>query len=271
MQGLQIFKKFLMPGGLCATIPVIKSTPTPPEKPIECSNHHQIGNDNAAAATANKILIRPSELPIYVHNVTSKELPCKDDNKFGATIYIEQGFGSVRKNIQSVITEYKHVTDTVKDKLNTSMEHSSLLLDYLREENNMLPRIGAVGIGGLAGLIFSLRGGKFKKVIYTTTGIIAAASICYPKETQDTLVASKHYINIGYNFIYGVKPGDEKQLEISWPEFPTIKIPTSFSEFINLASESGSAAVDGNNNAAIDAGELKEEKTKQAEPEKKDK
>lgn len=60
-----------MPGGLCATVPSIKSTPTSPEKPIECSNNHQINNDN----TTDKILIRPSELPIYVHNVSSKELP----------------------------------------------------------------------------------------------------------------------------------------------------------------------------------------------------
>lgn len=258
MQGLQIFKKFLMPGGLCAAVPVIKSTPTPPEKPIECSNN-QIDD---------KKLIRPSELPIYVHNVPSKEVSCKNVNQFGASVYIEEGFGTVRKNIKGFITEYRHVTDTVKDKLNTSMEHSSLLLDYLREESNMLPRIGAVGIGGLTGLIFSLRGGKFKKIIYTTTGIVTAASICYPKEAKDTFVASKHYINIGYNFIYGVKPGDEKQLEISWPELPKIKIPTSFSEFINLASDTGSAATDAIGtfvNKATD--QLKEEKSKQVESE----
>lgn len=78
-----------------------------------------------------------------------------------------------------------------------------VLLDYLREESNMLPRIGAVAIGGLTGLIFSLRGGRFKRLVYTTTGVLTVAGVCYPKEAGETFVASKHYVNIGYNFIYG--------------------------------------------------------------------
>lgn len=38
-----------------------------------------------------------------------------------------------------------------------------------------------------------------------------------------------------------VKPGDEKQLEISWPELPKLKMPTSFSEFVNLVSIAGAS------------------------------
>lgn len=55
-----------MPGGLCAAVPAVKPVPTPPETPVQqCSNDVQ-----------NKKLIRPSELPIYVHDVTtSKDVP----------------------------------------------------------------------------------------------------------------------------------------------------------------------------------------------------
>lgn len=79
------------------------------------------------------------------------------------------------------------------------------MLDYLREESNMMPRLGAVGIGGLTGLIFSLRGGKFKRFLYTSTGALSVASVCYPKQAQESLTLVKHYANIGYNFVYGGK------------------------------------------------------------------
>lgn len=78
-------------------------------------------------------------------------------------------------------------------------------MDYLREEENSLPRVGAVVIGALTGLIFSLRGGKFKRLVYTTTGALSVGAFCYPKEAKESLVGAKHYINIGYNFIYGGK------------------------------------------------------------------
>ena len=77
------------------------------------------------------------------------------------------------------------------------------MLDYLREESNMMPRLGAVAIGGLTGLIFSLRGGKFKRLIYTSGGALSVAGVCYPKQAQDSLIIAKHYANIGYNFLYG--------------------------------------------------------------------
>lgn len=42
-------------------------------------------------------------------------------------------------------------------------------------------------------------------------------------------------------FFFPVKPGEKNQLELSWPELP--KVPTSFSEFKDVAtSAAGSAA-----------------------------
>lgn len=81
----------------------------------------------------------------------------------------------------------------------------AVTLDYLREETNVLPRFGAVGIGGLSGFILALRGGKFKKFVYTSTGALIVASICYPKQAQEGLTLTKYYANVGYNFFYGSK------------------------------------------------------------------
>lgn len=77
----------------------------------------------------------------------------------------------------------------------------------MNEEDNTLHRVGAVAIGGLAGLIFGLRGGFIRKLLYTSIGAGGVASICYPKEakiySEKALVEGQKYAHIGYNFIYG--------------------------------------------------------------------
>jgi MICOS complex subunit MIC27 len=79
--------------------------------------------------------------------------------------------------------------------------------DYLNEPDNTIPRAGAIAVGGLAGLIFGVRGGFFRKLIYTSIGAGGVASVCYPKEAevyaQKSLVESKKFATIGYNFVYG--------------------------------------------------------------------
>ena len=70
---------------------------------------------------------------------------------------------------------------------------------------------GAVGIGGLSGLVLGLRGGMFKRLLYTTTGAGIIGCICFPKEAKQTLNTVEHYGNISYNFVYGVKPGNSPQ------------------------------------------------------------
>lgn len=95
----------------------------------------------------------------------------------------------------------------------------------MNEEDNTVPRIGAVAIGGFAGFIFGVRGGFFKKLIYTSIGAGGVASICYPKEakiyTEKALAETKKYTTVAYNFVYGVKPGDKNQKELPIPNIPT--------------------------------------------------
>ena len=46
-------------------------------------------------------------------------------------------------------------------------------VDYITDEENMLPRAGAITIGGLAGLVLGARkkGGLVKKALYTSVGV----------------------------------------------------------------------------------------------------
>ena len=99
--------------------------------------------------------------------------------------------------------------------------------------------MGAIAIGGLAGLIFGIRGGIIKKFFYSSTFAGGVASICYPEEakmyTEHGLVEFKKYATIGYNFAYGIKRNDERQLELP-------KIPTTLSELKEEASSLAKSA-----------------------------
>ncbi|XP_046735635.1 MICOS complex subunit MIC27 [Diprion similis] len=240
MHGIKFFKKFLMPCGLCAATPLVKPAPPPSNCPTPCE-------------LDEKKLIRPSELPIYTLGSPSKVDQCPTPVNCEPS-YLEQGFGTIRKSLSGVFTQYQHITESITDKIDTGVAHSESLYEYLKEESNVLPRLGAIGIGALSGLILSLRGGAFKKTLYTTTGGLLVASFCYPKQAAEGVDLAKHYVNIGYNFAYGIKPGDE-QLEIHFPELPKLNIPTSFSGLFDQVIETGATAGETIGNLASKASE----------------
>ena len=84
--------------------------------------------------------------------------------------------------------------------------------NYLQEEDNTLPRVGAIAVGSLAGVVFGVRGGFFRKIFYASIVGGGVASVCYPRD-------AKKYATVVYNFAYGIKPGDERQKDL--PKFPT--------------------------------------------------
>jgi len=169
---------------------------------------------------------KPSELPLY-QPLHSYNKPKRDQHppKNSATREtIESGIRVVRTEVQSginVINEQKKHLDSYID---TAKAHSQSTIDYLNQPHNILPRSGAIAIGGLSGFIFAARGGFIKKVLYTSIGAGAIASLCYPRQAEqfarDALYEGRKGYAIAYNFVKGVKPGDEVPIEpIS--HFPT--------------------------------------------------
>ncbi|XP_047346308.1 MICOS complex subunit MIC27 isoform X2 [Vespa velutina] len=228
--GIKFLKKFLMPCGLCAAVPVLRSQ-SPQDSPDSCNNKKE------------SKMIRPSELPIYpLEDVYSKDIPCSNVYPSSA---LEQQFGSIRRSLEGVMLQWQVISDTVTSKINTGLEHSQYLVEYLQEEDNTMPRFGAIGIGGLTGIIFGLRGGFLKKLIYTSTGALSVAAICYPKKAEESLEYAKHYANVSYNFIYGVKPGDNERVlpDIKLSNMSTFKMPSTFSELVELSADTGRAIV----------------------------
>lgn len=153
---------------------------------------------------------------------------------------VQGGVSTVRVEVHSVInsmTEQKRQLDSLID---DGKNKTKFVVEYLNQPDNTFPRVGAIGLGGLSGYIFGLRGGFFRRSFYATIGAVAIASICYPKDAeiyaQHGLVEAKKYAKIGYNFAYGIKPGDDTP----GPSLP--KIPTSFAEIgQNLSSLAKSA------------------------------
>lgn len=108
-------------------------------------------------------------------------------------------------------------TDYISDQYQNAKSRVLWTIDYLNEPQNLLPRTGAISAGGLAGFICAARGGLIKKFLFTTIGAGAMASMCYPHQaeqlSEDLLQQARRGYNISYNFVKGVKPGEEVNAE----------------------------------------------------------
>ncbi|XP_053967662.1 MICOS complex subunit MIC27 [Anastrepha ludens] len=178
----------------------------------------------------NNFKCKPSDLPLYqsLHELYSpkSELHPAKDSAMRQTI--EGGVRVVRTEVQAGLSALAEQKANFDNYIDTAKAHTQSTIDYLNEPQNVLPRSGAIAVGGLSGFIFAARGGFIKKVLYTTIGAGAVASLCYPRQTEvfarDALVHARKGFAIAYNFVKGVKPGDEVEPET------VSKFPTSFED-----------------------------------------
>ncbi|XP_019762321.2 MICOS complex subunit MIC27 isoform X1 [Dendroctonus ponderosae] len=210
MLGSLVIRRCLLPAAaLVAEAKLAKSTTSEPQIPAP--------------------VCRPSELPIYTPEPPKLGGNVGESSQESTPNFIENSVKTVRQTLGRYSDEFYAYEKVAKQSLSESKQNIEWLVDYLRQEDNALPKAGAIGIGALAGLVFGLRGGFFKKTIYATTGALGMAAVCYPKEaakySQLGVVESKKYLTIAYNFAYGVKK-DEPPLEL--PTLP--KVPSSLSE-----------------------------------------
>ncbi|XP_065162802.1 MICOS complex subunit MIC27 isoform X2 [Atheta coriaria] len=177
-----------------------------------------------------------TELPLYTQDKLPTECAPKTKHHVEKSGVIEETIRTIRLNIDSVFNEVKKYEDMTRGHLQEGVDNAQWLVDYLGDEENQAPKAPAIAIGGLTGFIFGLRGGFFKKVIYTSVGALGMAAVCYPKEAREygglALDEGHRYATIAYNFAYGVKKGD-KPLEL--PTLP--KLPGSVSEVMSVVSE----------------------------------
>ncbi|KAM7359945.1 MICOS complex subunit 26/27 isoform 1-T5 [Cochliomyia hominivorax] len=170
---------------------------------------------------------KASDLPLYapLHSYNKPQKKCHATVKSPTRDAIESGVRVVRREVQTGYHLLAKQKETFEDYVHQAKEHTQSTIDYLNQPHNLMPRTGAIAIGGLSGFIFAARGGFIKKVLYTTIGAGAVASLCYPRQAEqfvkEALFETRKGYAIAYNFVKGVKPGDEVPVE------PITKFPTS--------------------------------------------
>ncbi|XP_055856546.1 MICOS complex subunit MIC27 [Episyrphus balteatus] len=180
---------------------------------------------------------KPSELPVYapLHSLNKPKPPAHPPKDSKVRETLESGVRAVRVEVTSAYKAVAQQKKNVEGIIATGVAHSQSTIDYLNEPDNTMPRVGAIAIGGVAGLILAVRGGFFKKIIYTGIGAGGIASLCYPKEAekfaQQGLIETRKGYVIAYNFVKGIKPGDEIGVE------PISNFPTSVAELKDLFAD----------------------------------
>ncbi|XP_050309177.1 MICOS complex subunit MIC27 isoform X4 [Anthonomus grandis grandis] len=168
---------------------------------VEAKYSQQNENENTTKC-------RPSELPLYTPDPQVATQNGEGVRKAEPVPnFIENSVRQIRETVSKYTDEFYAYERVAKQSLTESKQNVEWLVDYLRQEDNTLPKAGAIGIGALTGLIFGLRGGFFKRTIYAATGGLGMAAVCYPKEaseySQVAAVEGKRLLTIGYNFVYG--------------------------------------------------------------------
>lgn len=155
---------------------------------------------SASSGEKGKGAIRPSELPIYVDEPKREAIQEETTDEISA---LEQAVGTVRKEFCSLASEVKSISNKASAVVKGNLDASNEILDYLKEEENVLPRSGAIALGGLTGLVFALRRGFFKRILYISLGAGGMAALCYPKEAEeyfnDGLVEVRKFGLIGHH------------------------------------------------------------------------
>jgi len=182
------------------------------------------------------------ELPIYPEpSATRKEVPIGEEND-GSKTLVFQSVQQVRHGGCKAAKALKSVKDRCSQFVQTGLSHAGssteMVREYLHQENNLLPRMGAMGVGALAGYILAFRKGTIKRAIYVTAGITATAAICYPeaaKQYRDVgLARSRTYLLISYHFLNGVTK-DLGGFEL--PEYPLSLLTKEVQESQNNSSQ----------------------------------
>ncbi|XP_046393007.1 MICOS complex subunit MIC26 isoform X2 [Ischnura elegans] len=203
----KIMKKFLLPSSVCtaSAAAVVHAA----EKPKECPPPVKVVKEAKPAegiCHTGPLKIKPSELPIYDH----ADPPCVVEEEKKPISDLEEAVSVVRKELWVYVDDFDKKKEKMVEYVETGKAHSEFIISYLKEENNYLPRAGAIGLGGLAGLVLGLRGGFIRRILYGSAGAAAMASICYPNEaavySKEAVQNVKKYALIGYNFVNGVKP-----------------------------------------------------------------
>ena len=170
--------------------------------------------------THAKRMVKPKDIPIYGEEETVQET--QNVTEPGALLTTVK---EARLAVQDVYTQIVTVVSPIKDStigiLETGKAHARTTYQMIQEQQDSTVNAAVIGGSGLIGFIlasFAKRARLFKRLIYTSAGVGAAATICYPSEGEAIASSVLEETNrlglIAYNFVQGVQPNEKTSAAI---------------------------------------------------------
>ncbi|XP_048370863.1 MICOS complex subunit MIC27 isoform X2 [Sphaerodactylus townsendi] len=127
----------------------------------------------------------PKSQPVKPHQLSFYNEPTLKsryvDEKPGG---LQSGISSVRKSTGYYIDGLKNVYFFIKNGVISSIQFGKDAYVYLKNPPpEFLPKVGAITISGLTGIVLAKKGSRFKKIAYPVGLSALCISLCYPAQS----------------------------------------------------------------------------------------
>ncbi|XP_038052084.1 MICOS complex subunit MIC27-like [Patiria miniata] len=121
--------------------------------------------------------VLPKELPIYDEPSSEAEYRLEPIDTSG---YVYQAVSVVRQNIWKFSESVEGAVEKTKQAYRFVEKTEQDIIAYIKTEEGFYPRVSAIALAGLTGVVLARKGGVFRKVLYSGVLMTATASVCYP-------------------------------------------------------------------------------------------
>ncbi|CAF0914211.1 unnamed protein product [Rotaria sp. Silwood1] len=148
-------------------------------------------SDNNIRSTQNSRIVRVRDLPVYCdpkNDDIYRYVPRIDDDERKPTNnnhWLYASISQTRQSLQQIWNDNKDLRLRIARGLETGEAHTKATIDYIRDDQTLLPKVGVVTIAGLGGFLFGHKGGPIRKTLYSSVAIAVALSACYPKQSAN--------------------------------------------------------------------------------------
>ncbi|UJR09405.1 hypothetical protein I4U23_013647 [Adineta vaga] len=156
---------------------------------------NSLDNSNTGVATQTSRIVRVRDLPIYydaktddIHRFVPRTIDEQvKTNTNDTNNWLYPFISQVRQSVQQTWTNNKNLRDRVSRGIETGGAHTRATIDYIRDDETFLPKVGVVTVAGLGGLLLGHKGGPVRKTFYSSVAALVALSACYPKQSANIL------------------------------------------------------------------------------------
>ena len=107
---------------------------------------------------------------------------------------VDEQIASVRRVVWKGLKRASAAYSTAVAHTNESVQRLKDFAEYVRVERGVLPRVTAVGLTGLAGLVFAgRRAGRLQRAFYFTVFTGAATTVSWPQQTKERVLSAYRF------------------------------------------------------------------------------